>query len=154
MTTKETLLQLFLSYVLPLLLTGLGAVAIWAVGKLATWLHSKEQTSKLARLGSFVADYAASIVAELNATLRPQLASALADGVLTDAEKAQLKATALDALKNRLPPSIKALVDSLYGPAAETLLAGAIERAVLTQKAALPSSVPLLLPLSLPKAAP
>ncbi len=131
--TRETLLKAFLEYVLPPLATALGAAAVWAIAKLATWLHSKEQGSKLAQLGAVVVDMSQSIVAELNVTLRPQLAAALADGVLTDVEKAQLKTTAVGILKTKLPVGLQALARQFFGDAVDTWLGGHVERALQSQ---------------------
>lgn len=138
--TRETLLKAFLEYVLPPLATALGAATVWAVSRLATWLHSKGEESKLFRLTATVADLAHSVVAELNATLRPQLASALADGVLTPEEGAKLKAAALDVLKNKLPAGLQTLASQVFGSAVDTWLGGHIERAVSAQAAANPPS--------------
>lgn len=160
MTTKETLLQLFLTYGVPFLSVALFALVAWLLVKLRAWLHEKEQTSLAARYASQVADYASSVVAELNATLRPQLVAALADGKLTDVEKAALKQAGLAALAKGLPLPITAWIASTFGEGAPTWLGGHLERAVLAQKPSLvlvpglPTSVPLLPALDLPKAAP
>lgn len=138
--TRQTLLQMFLDYAMPPLLTALGAAAVWALAKLAAWLQSKGEESKLFRLTATVADLAHSTVAELNATLRPQLASALADGHITAEEGARLKATALDVLKNKLPVGLRTLATQAFGASVDTWLGGHIERAVTAQKAALPPS--------------
>lgn len=157
---KEQLLQLFLTYGVPLLSVALFALVAWLLVKLRAWLHEKEQTSLAARFASQVADYAASVVAELNATLRPQLVAALADGKLTDVEKSALKSAALDALKKGLPAPVTAWMAATFGAGVETWLAGHLERAVLAQKPSLvlvpglPPSVPLLPALDLPKASP
>lgn len=127
--------ELFFSTILPILLTALGGVAVWAIGLLATWLHEKAKSSKLARVGAVVTDLANSVVAELNATLKPQLAAALADGKLTDEEKAKLKSTALEILKTKLPTGLQSLAASFFGEAVDTWLAGHVERAVTTQAA-------------------
>jgi hypothetical protein len=137
---KDTLLQLFLDYALPPLLVALFGFVMWALAQLATWLRSREAESKLFRLTATVTDLSRSIVAELNATLRPQLAAALADGVLTDVEKAQLKSTALDVLKNKLPEGLRTLATQFFGTAVDAWLGGHIERAVVAQ--ALPKAAP------------
>ena len=149
---KPALTQFFLESVLPLLLTALGGALVWAVAQLASWLRSKAAESKLARVGTVVADLAASVVAELNATLRPQLQAALADGQLTDVEKALLKATAVSVLKTKLPPAMQSLAASVFGSAVDTWLAGHVERAVTAAK--LPASVPLLPPLGVASPSP
>lgn len=142
---KTALTQFFFETILPLLLTALGGVAVWALAQLTLWLREKATTSKVARIGGVVADLAASIVAELNATLRPQLEAALKDGVLTDVEKTQLKTTALNILKTKLPAGTQALATSVFGAAVDTWLSGHVERAVVAANAAsLPLTVPLI----------
>jgi hypothetical protein len=126
----STVLPALLQYALPTVLTALGGVATAAMVKLTSWLHSKEQESKLARVTAVVADTAQSVVAELDATLRPQLEAAMADGVLTDAESQKLKSAALEILKNKLPANITNLATKFFGAAVDTWIAGHIERAV------------------------
>lgn len=131
----ELVLQYVVAPAIPLLCAGL----LGALAKLATYLHAKEGESKAARVGAVVADAARSVVAELEVTLKPQLEAALADGKLTDAEKKQLKAAALEALKNKLPPAVMATAHDVFGGLLDTWLGGLVERAVAEQKA-VPSS--------------
>lgn len=67
-------------------------------------------------------------------TLKPQLQAALADGVLTDLEKKQLKDAALLVLKTKLPAATLASAQGLFGPMLDTWLGGLVERAVVEQK--------------------
>lgn len=122
-------------YVLPPLVPLLGALVTWALAKLVAFLDAKAKESKAALVAAKLTGAAQSVVAELNATLRPQLEAALADGALTDAEKKQLKDAALNTLKTKLPTSLMASASSIFGGFLDTYLSGAIERAVLDQKA-------------------
>lgn len=128
-------LELVLQYVVAPLLALLAPVLVAAVAKLATYLHAKESESKAARVGAVLADSASAVVADLNATLKPKLLEALKDGVLTDKEKAELRDTALEALKTKLPASLLASASKQFGPLLDQVLAGTVEQAVAKAKA-------------------
>lgn len=68
-------------------------------------------------------------VAHLNAETRDKLVRYLADGVLTDEEKADLKATAMAQLTSDAGPAMELLKVQCAG-AFDTVVSGAIERAV------------------------
>lgn len=131
---QSPVLTAVLQYVVPALVTVLGPLAIWALGQLGAFLKSKSSESKVLGVLSVVTEAANSVVAELNATLKPQLQAALADGVLTQAEKDQLKKAALDVLKTKLPAATLASAQGLFGPMLDTWLGGLVERAVVEQK--------------------
>ena len=131
---QSPILTAVLQYVVPALVTVLGPLAIWALGQLAAFLKAKTGESKVFSVLSVVTDAAASVVAELNVTLKPQLQAALADGVLTDDEKRQLKKAALDILKHKLPAATLASAQGMFGPLLDTWLGGLVERAVIDQK--------------------
>lgn len=105
------------------------------LGLLTAYLRSKAAESKAARVGIVLNEAAIAAVHELDATLKPQLQAALADGVLTDAEKAQLKATAVELLKTKLPPALLSMAGDLFGAFTDTLVAGKIEQAVAAKNA-------------------
>lgn len=128
------ILTAVLQYVVPALVTVLGPLAIWALGQLAAFLRAKASESKVFGVLSVVTEAANSVVAELNVTLKPQLQAALADGVLTDAEKKQLKEAALLVLKTKLPAATLQSAQGLFGPMLDTWLGGLVERAVQEQK--------------------
>jgi hypothetical protein len=128
------ILTAVLQYVVPALVTVLGPLAIWALGQLAAFLRAKASESKVFGVLSVVTEAANSVVAELNVTLKPQLQAALADGVLTDAEKKQLKEAALVVLKTKLPAATLQSAQGLFGPMLDTWLGGLVERAVQEQK--------------------
>ena len=131
---QSPVLTAVLQYVVPALITVLGPLAIWALGQLAVFLKAKSSESKVFSVLSVVTDAAASVVAELNVTLKIQLQAALADGVLTDAEKKQLKDAALLVLKTKLPAATLASAQGMFGPMLDTWLGGLVERAVTEQK--------------------
>lgn len=133
---QSPILTAVLQYVVPALVTVLGPLLIWALSALATFLKSKASESKVFGVLSVVTEAANSVVAELNATLKPQLQAALADGVLTQAEKDQLKAAALQVLKTKLPAATLASAQGMFGPLLDTWLGGLVERAVIDQKPA------------------
>lgn len=135
LTTGQLVLQTVLQYLLPILLPAIGTLLVALLGKLVAYLHAREKESVGLRLASVLTGSAHSVVAELNATLRPQLEAALADGILTDVEKAQLKQAALNLLKQKLPAATMALVSKTFGELTDTYLAGLIERAVTREKA-------------------
>lgn len=136
-------LEAVLQYVVAPAIALLAPLLLAALAKLVTYLHSKEKESKLAMIGGVVADAAQSVVAELNATLKPQLLKALEDGKLTDVEKAQLKEAALTALKTKLPAATMAGASAIFGPLVDQWLGGMVERAVTAQKPPEAPAVPV-----------
>lgn len=117
------------------LLDLLMAAATAGLVALAAYLRSKSTESKAAKVGFVVTEAAHAAVLELDATLKPQLQAALADGVLTDAEKAQLKAAAVELLKTKLPAGLLGLAGGVFGAFTDTYLAGKIEQAVASKNA-------------------
>jgi hypothetical protein len=89
-------------------------------------LAEKHKESLLGRLFAG----ASLVVSHLEVSMKAELLAASADGKMSPAEKAALKAKAIEELKKMFSPKeLKAL-----GPAADTLASGAIEQAVLSQK--------------------
>ncbi len=130
-STLELILQWVVAPLVPILFT----LAIAALTKLTTYLHAKEKESMGARVASVLVGAAHSVVAELDVTLKPQLQAALADGVLTDTEKARLKVAALEALKTQLPPALLGQASTIFGPLLDQYLGGLVERAVTDRQA-------------------
>ena len=122
--------QSFLSALGPSLLDLLTAAAIAGIGLLAAFLRAKASESKVAKVSLVVTEAARAAVLELDATIKPKLKAFLADGVLSDAEKAELKAMAMDLLKTKLPAGLLTTAGSVFGAFTETYLAGKIEQAV------------------------
>lgn len=127
-------LEAVLQYVVAPLIAIVAPILVALLAKLVQYLNSKAKESKLALVGGVVADAAHSVVAELNATLKPKLQAALADGKLTDAEKTELKEAALSALKTKLPAGILGGAQNIFGPLVDQWMGGLIERSVLAQK--------------------
>jgi len=132
----KSVLELVLMYVVAPLVPIAFGLLIAALGKLTAFLHAKEKESIGMRVASVLTGAASSVVAELDVTLRPKLEAALADGALTQVEKDQLKAAALDALKSKLPPALLGQAGTIFGPMLDTYLGGLVERAV-TDRAAI-----------------
>lgn len=124
-----------LQYVVVPMLPVLGGLMLFALKKLADYLTEKGKESTAARIASKLIGAAESAVAEINTTLRPQLEAALADGVLTDVEKAQLKKAAMDLLMTKLPKELLSAAGGIFGDFLPTYLSGLLERALLSQKA-------------------
>lgn len=131
-----------LQYVVVPLLPVLGGLVAFALKKLVDYLAAKSAESKVALVGAKLATAAQSAVAEINVTLRPQLEAALADGVLTEAEKKQLKEAALTLLKTRLPAELMGAAGAIFGGFLDTHLSGLVERSLLEQKAVAAAASP------------
>lgn len=117
-----------------------GVIAL--LGMLAAYLRSKQTESKAARIGLVVTEAARAAVLELDATIKPKLKAYLADGVLSEEEKVELKKSALDLLKTKLPGGLLKGAADVFGAAfLDTYLGGKIEQAV-TEKNAMAAAVP------------
>jgi hypothetical protein len=72
---------------------------------------------------------------EIDATIKPKLKAYLADGVLSEEEKADLKKTALDLLKTKLPGGLLKTAAEVVGAGfLDTYLSGKVEEAVKEKK--------------------
>lgn len=132
---KDQVLSALVTFVLLPIITAAGGLLVMVLKHLHEYLIVKGNESKAALLSSKMVGAVASVVAELNATLRPQLEAALADGVLTDTEKKALKDAALELLKTKLPGEMMAALTATFGSLTDAYLGGLIEREVLNQKA-------------------
>ena len=118
----------------------LGAlIAVVPLGALAPkgieLLNAKAKGARFEYVVNLLAEAARVAVLEVETTLKPKLVAALQDGVLTDTEKAALKAAAMQLLLSRLPVGVVAMAKGVFGPALEAVLAKNVEAAVLTMKA-------------------
>lgn len=139
------LMQLFLQYVAPVLFTGIGTLLAAVLAFASTKLHAAAERDRAAGKAISVADVAArathiatQIVQDIQVTLRPELEAALADGKLTEEEKAKLKAAAMARLKATLGETGMAELRELLGIAEDGLggyLSGLIESALVGVKA-------------------
>lgn len=126
----------------PALVDLLMAAVVAGVGVLAHYLRSKATESKAARVGLVVTEAARAAVLELDASMKPKLKAYLADGVLSDEEKADLKRTAVELLKTKLPAGLLGAAGGVFGAFTDTYLAGKIEQAV-AEKNALAAAAPV-----------
>lgn len=102
---------------------------------LANFLRTKAAESKAARVGLVITESARAAVLELDATMKPKLKAYLADGVLSDEEKADLKKTAMELLKTKLPGGLLKTAAQVVGAGfLDTYLSGKVEEAVKEKK--------------------
>jgi hypothetical protein len=124
----------FLMSLLPGLFTLASIVLIkFLFPMLSTWLAALAEKSKVAAVALKVEHFAETVVADLDATMRPEVALALADGILDDLEKAKLRATALERMKVLLGTAGLAQVAGVLGigaAAVEAYLSGVLEKKV------------------------
>lgn len=116
---------------------------------LLRWLSSVEKkAATITKVAAFnaiaarVAHFAAVVVADLNATLKPELVGMAADGRMTTEEWARLRAVALSRLRTLLGQAgLKELEGALGigGTAADEYFAGQIEQAVKEAKLTSPN---------------
>lgn len=99
------------------------------------WLSAKAAESSAARVGLVLTESAQSAVAVVDRELKPKLKAALADGVLTDTEKAELQQEALRILRANVAPQLLEQAKAHFGPLLEGYLKGLIERAVTHRRA-------------------
>lgn len=129
-----------LAQMLPLLATILGMLlTALVVIPLRKWLTAKADTSAIAGVALKAEHFAEGVVADINATMVPELASALADGVITDAEAKHLRETAMNRLKEQLGTRGLAELSGVLGiggKALEQYLAGVVEKKVEAAKGA------------------
>ena len=127
-----------------------GVVGTLVAGKLLMFLHAKEGESKFAKVTAVVAEAAKAAVLQVEQELRPKVQSALADGVLTPAEGAELKAAAMAILRTKLPAGVLATAGTIFGPLLEAWLSKQVESAnvlmpaELSAQAAAPAPAPVV----------
>lgn len=130
-----TPLQAFFGQLSGPLLDLVAAAAVAGIAMLTHYLRSKAQESKVAGIGALLTEACRAAVLELDRSLKPKLQAALADGILTDKEKEELKVAALDVVKTRLPASALASAKGVFGDFLDTFLKGKIEQAVVEKNA-------------------
>jgi hypothetical protein len=131
MDSKTVAMQAFWSMVFPLVLSVASSVAAWALAKWALYLGAKAKESKWALATAQLLGIVQHVVAEAEVTLRPQFARAMADGTLTADEGKALKAEVMRIVRERVAPETLAFIRGQLGAAFETVLGGAVERAVI-----------------------
>lgn len=125
-----TLLESVLQYVVAPLIPVVGALIVAGLGKLVQFLHAKEGESKLLKALGIGAELVSTSVSHVVDGLKPELQAALADGKIDDAERAALKAKALELLKKELPAGVQGVLSTALGPALETWLSGKVSQAI------------------------
>lgn len=139
----STVLKTIFESVAGLLVSLLLAAGVWAVKKLADYLHAKASSSRLFGALAALDDLVLSAVTSVENTLKPQLTSFQADGKLTPEEAKQLKDAAIAAVKATLGTegwaTLQKLLSILVGGSIDDLLAQKVEVAVtkVAQNAAL-----------------
>lgn len=126
--------QIFLEYILPALLSLIGALASWALARLASHLRARTDAARWSLAVAQLADVARAAVAEAEVSLRPQFARAMADGKLSPEEGAALKSEVLRIVRERLAPQTWATLEAWLGSFVSWHLGGAVERAVVEDK--------------------
>lgn len=145
-------LNTFLQYALPPIVTAIAGIVVLALTKLSAFLHAKAEGSKVGTALVGAADFVMTAVQHVVSGLAPDVRSALAnDGKIDDAERTVLKQKALTLIKAELPADIVSVLGSLYGAGLDTWLSGkaeqAIDAAVMGAKgAALPAPAPTPVP--------
>lgn len=142
METKSALLQTFWQVVFPLLLSVASSAAAWALAKLAAYLGASAKASKWALATSQLLGIVEHVVADAEVTLRPQFALAMQDGTLTAEEGKALKAEVMRIIRERVAPETLAFLRAQLGAAFESVLGGAVERAVTASKLEAPLGAP------------
>lgn len=139
-SSASTLGLQLLGQLLPMLVGIIGLVLTGLVVlPLQKWLAAKAQTSALAGVAMKAEHLAEGVVADLNATLVPELQSALKDGVITKEEAAHLREVAMGRLKSQL--GTRGLTElsgvlGIGGAALEQYIGGLIEKKVEAAKGA------------------
>lgn len=131
--TKTQLADLFMKYVVPLLITGAFSGSSYALVWLGTWIKEKVKNARVALLLGRLDQFVLAVVNDLEATVKPDLISSLADGKLTKEKASQLKAMALARVKNLLAQEGHTALTELLGVAAslaDSFISGKIEQAV------------------------
>lgn len=138
-----TMGEAILKYIVAPLLPLLGTALVAAVGFFANWLRVKTQQLRFAQAIATAVDLVDSVVRNLEATLRPSVAKALADGRLTAEEAAAIKAEAIKLVMASLPEWAAKLLEGTLGSAVETWMAGQVERAhAQLEQTSMPASPP------------
>lgn len=147
MELKGALIEAFVKYVVPVLFTGLATILGIGFAKLFKLVDAKAGESKIAMVGAKVLHLGEVAVKDLEATLKPMLAEACKDGVLTRAEFQTLREAGIGRLKMLLGDAgIKELGDVLgiFGDMAlHAYLGGVVEKQVAAIQSEVPPADPL-----------
>lgn len=136
MDTRAAVASAFWSVVFPALLSIASSVGAWALAKLALYLGARAKESRWALATSQLLGIVEHVVADAEVSLRPKFATAMADGRLTPEEGAALKAEVMRIIRERVAPETLAFLRAQLGAAFDSVLGGAVERAVAAVPAA------------------
>lgn len=127
-----TVLNTFVQYLLPPIVTALAAAVAWALKKLSEYLHAKTEGSKVGQALVTGSDFIGTAVSHVIAGLAPDVRAALEnDGKIDEAERAALKQKAMVLIKADLPEGIRVVLGGALGAGFETWLAGKAEQAIV-----------------------
>lgn len=127
------MIELFLQYAAPPVLTALGLGVAWLLTTAGQLAMAKWKDSKIAIAVERVTHFAGVVVQDIEATMRPEVQTALKDGHLSPSEAQHLKAVALERLKTMLGQSgLRELtgVVGVFAPSLDAYLSGVIEKQV------------------------
>jgi hypothetical protein len=144
--TTESVLELFVKYGAEWVVVGLAALLALGLRKLQALKIGSERTDAAV---DRALEFARLVVADLEATMRPAVAAAGADGKLTPEEAAKLRAVAMDRLKALMGQhGVTELAGTLniLAPQVSEVLGGYLERAVLELKATKALAAPVEAP--------
>ncbi len=130
---SSALMGLFVQHVAPVLFSLIGLALTALLGLAAKKWGTEAKQTKVAAAVDRMTHFASVVVADLDATLKPHLKTATADGVLTKAEVAHLRSVALARLKELAGEHGLKELSGLLGIAApqlDTYLHGLVETAV------------------------
>ncbi|MGH8525244.1 MAG: hypothetical protein ACREXY_13865 [Gammaproteobacteria bacterium] len=134
---KSALLGLFVQYILPVLATAIASGLTWVLAQLALKIQAEWSQSKWGAAMTQLALLAKSAVAEVEATLRPLIKEAAADGSISKEEAEKLKKAAIDKLVEMAKvqgfEEARKLLETLAPPVL-ALVGGFIESAVSAQR--------------------
>jgi hypothetical protein len=113
-----------------------GIAATAALSFAAVWLKRRADAANASKVYAWAGvglDFAQTVVAHLNAEMRPALAQAFKDGRLSEIEKKEIKAKALEILRKAMGPALAKM--GMPGEVLEATLSGWLERAVAAESA-------------------
>ncbi len=127
---QPSVMQTLLGYILPMVVTAIGAVGTWALKQLADYLKSKSLNSRVAGAFSIAVDYLETAFTHVRAGIEPDLKLALADGTLDEKERADLVKKLVELAKAELPTSIQTVLRATLGAGFDSWLSGKAGEAV------------------------
>lgn len=144
-------LNAFLQYALPPIVTALAGIIVWALKKLGDYLHAKADGSKVGQALVVGTDFVGAAVAHVVAGLAPDIRAALADdGRISEVERAGLKSKAMALIKAELPDGIKAVLGGVMQGGLDTWLSGTAEKAIALATGAAEGSSVGVVPVPMP----